>query len=269
MDKLTSDNREILTTPHRTNFYHVFLFENSSPDHSVDFHQVKTEPFSILFIDKSRVHKFDGQKDYQGKLIVFTDDFFCKSDEDTRYLTDSVLFNDLHDNCLLRIQPEIFSALSDILTQIENEFNHFDEKTSPVIQKNLFHNFLLITEREKNKLTKISTFRSDDLKYCREFKNLLNKYFKENKTVGFYAEMISVSEKRLGRATAEIFGNSPKEIIKGRILQEAKRLLVYSQLSVKQIAYELGFDEPTNFIKYFKKQTSVTPQSFKQTYLNS
>lgn len=80
---------------------------------------------------------------------------------------------------------------------------------------------------------------------------------------------MNVSEKRLNQATTKTMGKSPKTIIDERVLLEAKRLLIHTTLSVKEIGYNLGFEEPTNFIKYFRKHTQKTPIVFRERYLHS
>ena len=80
LQNLTNAKKELLVNPHRTNFYQIFLFENCQPTHLVDFEPIKIEPYSLLFINKDRVHQFDQLLNYDGKLIVFTEDFFCKTE---------------------------------------------------------------------------------------------------------------------------------------------------------------------------------------------
>ena len=80
---------------------------------------------------------------------------------------------------------------------------------------------------------------------------------------------MNVSEKRLTNATARTFGKSPKTIIDERVTLEAKRLLIHTNLSIKEVGYDLGFEEPTNFIKYFRKHNNKTPIEFRESYLNS
>ena len=80
---------------------------------------------------------------------------------------------------------------------------------------------------------------------------------------------MNVSEKRLTRATTNTLGHTPKTMIVERVMLEAKRLLIHTELSIKEIAYDLGFEEPTNFIKYFRKHTGKTPIEFRESQLNS
>ena len=59
---------------------------------------------------------------------------------------------------------------------------------------------------------------------------------------------------------------TPKQIIDERIVLESKRLLVHSSMAIKEVAYELGYDEPTNFVKYFRKHTALTPSEFREQF---
>jgi AraC-like DNA-binding protein len=109
--------------------------------------------------------------------------------------------------------------------------------------------------------------KSLNLGYTLLFRDLLESNFTKLKSVNDYAKIICISEKRLGIATAKVLGKSPKEIITDRILLEAKRLLVHTNLSIKELGQELGFEDPAYFVRYFKKNTETTPVEFRATYL--
>ena len=85
------------------------------------------------------------------------------------------------------------------------------------------------------------------------------------KSVQAYTSLLNISEKQLNKSTTMLIGKTPKQIINDRVILEAKRLLVHGNKSVKEISYKLGYDEPTNFIKYFKKITGNTPTEFRQS----
>ena len=132
------------------------------------------------------------------------------------------------------------------------------------ILKNLLHNFLLHSERERRKQNFTEIKKGADLDYVILFKDILEANYKNQKQVNYYAKEIIITEKRLNQATTKILDKSPKELIDERVLLEAKRILAHTTESVKEISYQLGFEEPTNFIKYFKKHTSVTPTEFRE-----
>ncbi len=266
LEKLTKQYRDQLITPHRTDFYHIFLLGNCSPVHWVDFNPVKTEPYSLLFIDKDRVQQFDPRLPYTGSLLLFTDDFFSVSAADTHFLKSSILFNGLIDHPAFQLGEIPCGQYQDICRQIANEQEGPADSSTQAILRNWLHNFLLLAEREKRKQGFSEFKKSIDLDYMLLFRALLESGFAVNKNVGFYADSLHISEKRLGQASQKILGKHPKAIIDERVLLEAKRLLVYSHQSAKEIGFELGFEEPTNFIKYFRRHTGMTPLAFRAKY---
>ncbi len=264
LDSLTKVNKAHLITPHRTNFYHVFLFENCQPTHYVDFEKIKIQPYTLLFIDKDRVHQFDRLLNYEGRVLIFTDDFF----QDTKFLRSSILFNDLANQATIKLTQETIKGFVTICDSITEELSLPNDITKQIVLKNHLHNFLLLAEREKRKQGFGDVKKGADLDYTLLFRDLLETNFTKLKAVNDYSSQLFISEKRLGQATSKILGKTPKEIINERILLEAKRLLVYSHRSIKEIGQDLGFEDPAYFVRYFKKNTETTPVEFREKYLS-
>lgn len=268
LQALTKTKKELLVNPHRTNFYHIFILENCQPTHFADFKPIKIEPYSLLFIDKDRVHHFDQLLNYQGQLLVFTEDFFYTTKHDTKFLRSSILFNDLADKPAIKLNKSDFEKYINICNNIAEELSHPTDNSKPILLKNLLHNFLLHAEREKRKQGFTEFKKGADLDYTLLFRDLLEVNYTKLKSVNDYAQLIFISEKRLGQATTKILDKSPKEVINDRILLEARRLLVHTNLSIKEIGQELGFEDPAYFVRYFKKNTETTPVEFRETYLS-
>ncbi|MEP7266447.1 MAG: helix-turn-helix domain-containing protein [Saprospiraceae bacterium] len=264
LDSLTKVNKAHLITPHRTDFYHVFLFENCQPTHYVDFEKIKIQPFTLLFIDKDRVHQFDQLLNYEGRILIFTDDFFS----DTKFLRSSILFNDLSNKATIKLNQQSLKRFIMICDNIAEELSMPNDGTKQIVLKNHLHNFLLLAEREKRQQGFEYVKKGVDLDYTLLFRDLLETNFTKLKAVNDYSSQLFISEKRLGQATSKILGKTPKEIINERILLEAKRLLVYSHLSIKEIGQELGFEDPAYFVRYFKKITETTPIEFREKYFS-
>ncbi|SKC63302.1 AraC family transcriptional regulator [Ohtaekwangia koreensis] len=259
-------NRKLLTLPHRTDFYHIIWIETGSPTHLVDFNPVKVQKNSILFINKAQVHLFDSSEKYDGKVIIFTDRFFSKNQQDIDFLNSTILFNDLLERTPLKLDGVKHSLIS-LLELMGAEIAGKTHAVQGDILQNYLHNFLLLCDREKRRQGFKEIPKGADRDYSILFTSLVNEHFSSVKSVYEYAEMMHVSEKRLSRATARVLGKSPKDIISERVLLEIKRLLVYTNKSIKEIGFDMGFNEPTNFIKYFRVQTSQTPSEFRQTHL--
>jgi AraC family transcriptional regulator, transcriptional activator of pobA len=263
--QLYNNFSDLLTTPHRIGFYHILWFQEGSPTHLVDFNPVKILPNTILFLNKDIVHGFDKQGGFDGKVILFTDSFFCKTEADTKFLRSSILFNDLFSVSQIQL-PNSPNLFADLFQQMEIELNNSKDNYQSDILQNLLHNLLLYAERERRKQNFTEVKKGADLDYVMLFKDLLEKHFKIQKQVSNYASQLSVTEKRLNQATSKVLDKSPKQMIDERIMLEAKRLLAHTNDSVKEIGFELGFDEPTNFIKYFRKHHHSTPVEFRERF---
>ena len=261
---LYKKHKELMTNPHRTNFYHVLWFQKGITSHLVDFKQISIEPDTILFLNKDIVHHFSNAENFDGKAIMFTDNFFCKSEQDTHYLRNSMLFNTLFPISKIKVkEPQVFKKL---FALISDETTHGNDIFQSDILRNLLHNLLLLSERIRQEQDFTEVSKDVNLEYVMLFKDLLEKKFRHVKQVSYYANELILNVKRLNLATSKVLGKSPKELIDERVMLEAKRLLVYTNESVKEISFDLGFEEPTNFIKYFRKHSESTPSEFREQF---
>ena len=95
------------------------------------------------------------------------------------------------------------------------------------------------------------------------FKNLVNDSYKKEHSTSYYAEKLHITPDHLNRIVKTSIGKTAKEYIQTRIITAAKRLLYFSDLSNKEVGFELGFSEPANFSAFFKKYTSLSPTQFR------
>jgi len=264
---LYANKYDMITKPHRTGFYHVIWFQKGPVKHVVDFKNIEVSPNSLLFLNKDTVQIYDGAGNNTGKAILFTEEFFCRTLEDARYLKTTILFHDLLSLANLSLD-EHEVKITQYFSLIESELKDNAGGSQAQILQNLMHNLLLSAERLfKNQGFK-ELEKGPDLDYIISFKELVELSYKEQKRVSFYAKAVGVTEKRLNLATARILGRHPKHLIDDRVMLEAKRLLAHSTDSVKEIGFLLGFDEPTNFIKFFRKHNANTPVEFRALYMS-
>lgn len=145
--ELYRNSKGILTSIHRAGFYHIIWYQQGSPTHLVDFNPIKIKPSTILFLSKDTVQRFDDKTKFGGKAILFTDSFFCKTETDTRFLRNSILFNSLFSVSQFQVtrQSNLFAGL---LQQMTDELKNAKDNSQADILQNLLHNFLLHSERE-------------------------------------------------------------------------------------------------------------------------
>jgi len=254
-----------LRAPHRASFYSIIWFEKGSPVHRVDFSSVIVKPDSFLFIRKDAVQFFDQAGAFESRVLIFTDAFFCENENDHLFLQSNALFNDL-DSTKDSSNIQSNHLMREIWALMEEEAKQPTDLFQPGLLKNYLSNFILLAERERQKLGFRSVQHGIYLDRLIAFKNHLEKDFRKEKSVSYYAQKLFVSDKVLTNALQNTMGKTPKQLIDERILLEAKRLLVHANDSGKIIGLILGFDEPTNFNKFFKKHTGKTPSEFRADY---
>ena len=99
-----------------------------------------------------------------------------------------------------------------------------------------------------------------------ELQSLIEKHCKQSRSVKFYADKLHVTSKTLNNITKEIVKKTAKALIDEILMLQIKRQLINTNLTIKEIAYLKGFDEPTNFFKFFKRFSKHTPELFREKY---
>lgn len=257
--------RKELTTPHRTEFHHIFWIQEGNPVHLVDFNPVQLRPNTILFLKQGQVQCLDKKGGFDGKVILFTDSFFCQHESDREFLRSSILFNDLFTISQLSVPSQI-EPFSGLFRQMEVELSMENDRFQADVLRNLLRNFLYQAERERRRQNFTEVKKGPDLDHVIQLNDLVEEQFRYQKQVRGFAEQMHITEKRLNGATSRVLGKTPKQVIDDRVVLEAKRLLAHTTSSVKQIGFELGFEEPTNFIKYFRKHYGGTPLECRARY---
>ena len=252
--------REVSGKAHRLNFYQILVVTKGRGVHEVDFQSVAYSENTVIPVAMGQIQRFEYNPKLEGYAIVFTPDFLVKENLDYSYLYDFTIF--LH-----AISPISGIANQAIYTFIDAMI--YEQQQSSAFntgeyQRNLLKNFLIQIERNKRERTDIVC--SDSLELFLRFRKLLEKNVNYNVRVADLCEQLNISPKQLS-STLKLYNSStPKQFIEERILLEVKRLLVYSTLSIKEIAYEIGFEDPTNFTKYFKARMHLLPTDYRKLY---
>lgn len=253
-----------LDMPQRTDFYHIMFITKGAGRHYIDFRSYNYSAGDILFISKGQVHAFEVRQDIDGFLIVFTDAFLSKNLIHSDILSFYRLYNyHLHSPTMPSIETngDIFN---NIINEMYREYKITDKFAKEEILRLLLKLLLLKAERKKRTLNQKEKNSEWFLKFG-VFRNKLEKHFPETRNAKDYARMMNISYKHLNEICKSITDSTAKAVIDYFITLEAKRHLAISSASVKELAYQLGFDEPSNFVKFFKKHARLSPSQFRKT----
>lgn len=250
---------------HKVDFYIVILISDGESMHTVDFTDYHLQKGSILTIRKGQIQKFFQTTKVKGSLLLFTDSFLVSYLEKLEAQKSLQLFNELLGAPKIQLDTNEYSITKKIIDRIENEYTEEKDDYSLGIIRSELH--ILITKLFRIKSDKIPTVSSR--KYLQEFiqlQNLVELNAHKTSRVKDYAIMLAMSTKTLNNICKAIINKTAKEFIDDIHIKQIKRLLINTPLPIKEIAYASGFEETTNFYKYFKRQVKMTPEQFRVNF---
>lgn len=245
---------------HRLNFFAILMINEGAVNHKVDFESCSLHAKETLIISSGQIHAFDPNSSYEGHLILFNEAFIHK------YLSkDSIVYINLHHNFFVGIKKYSEGALN---SQFFHSLDTVLNSNLPEIAKSV----LIGAELTKYLLnlpahnhTDQDELNSKEMKLFADFRTKLQENYKQTRDARHYADELCVSYKMLNDACKKVVKQTAKAYIDSYMILEAKRLIVSTPDSFKEITFQLGFDEPTNFLKYFKKHTGKTPAEFRRS----
>lgn len=250
---------------HRVDFFVILIITEGIGRHTVDFKEFEIEKGSVLTIRKDQVHRFHSHQ-AKGLLMLFTEDFVAGYLETLEAQKTLQLFNELLGSPKLALTEKQFDEIMRTVESIQQEFDQLEEPFAQAILRSLLH--ILISQ-----LFRVKSKRDHGLgekKYLSafiSFQQLVEQQCFQTKTVKDYASQMGYSTKTLNTIVKSIVGKTAKAFIDEIVIMQIKRLLIHSPKSIKEIAYQAGFEEPTNLFKYFRKLAGVSPASFRKDHL--
>lgn len=258
---LTPSNLETYLEPHKKDHFCIFLVESGEMELQIEDQKFKLNAgkISIIFPEQiSFIIKVSS--DISGKIILFEEILFCSDILKNELLSYNV---DLatHLNCVF-LSPSEFEQSKKLAVDIENVY--FDPSLVRKEQARFYIKIFLLGLIELvHGQHPVLQHESDKTVYIR-FKKMLNERYKNKRTVQYYASKLAITTKKLNNITKKHCNETAINAIHNRIIQEIKRLLLFSDLSHKQISLELGFSSPSALNKFVKTKLKETPTELQE-----
>ena len=246
-----------LNDPGRKDFFEIVWLQNEFPLHAIREEENPGRGDWIYLIPPYRVHQLNkaGKK---GILLSFKRDFLNEEDKEF-YLDIFKIFNIQGEFSCLPLTGENTAELGKIYQLLEEEYR--EQHNNFLILKALLKVFLLKLIRIKEH---VFTTQDVNQKRVYEFMLLLEENYQQERNADFYARELGLSSKRLNQILKEKLDKTVMQLIHDRIILEAKRKIIHSENTLKEIAYDLGFTDRPYFSRFFKKQTGVSPEDFQK-----
>ncbi len=254
---------QFVQTPHRHDFYLLVIFTRGQGTHTVDFVDYPIQPGSVFFMSPAQVHSWTYSDDTDGYLFFFNAAFYLV-DFPARKLFDLPLFHALSTPPVIRLTATTSAGIEELFVRLHQAALGSDYRREDIIRSYL--NILLVKLSGLCLASHSTGLSPHAQSQIRQLELLVEKHYLEHKTVRDYADLMALSEKQLYTVCQTALGKPLQKIIQGRLLLEAKRLLVHTELSVAQVADRLNFLDHSYFNRFFRKEAGATPEQFRRRF---
>jgi len=255
--------KEELRLTHRYEFHTVVCVTRGTCTQIVDFKSIACAPGSLLVVRAGQAHNYGADADWDGWNLLFRPEFALPVSTTSHDLKLALDLERLPEHMVLSDQE--LGKVTDLLQQMrEDTLLDVPQEHVHTLLRHQLHTLLTRLSILQGRRQTQATLVSPASQRFQRFQQLVDKRFAQWHQVADYANQLGYTEKSLARAVAAAAGTTAKAFIAARINLEAKRLLVHLDLPVVTIADRLGFDEPTNFSKFFKREVGCTPAEFRK-----
>lgn len=263
-DFLKKGDKRIFS-PYTHSSYQIIWFTKGVGTHYIDGRAYNFMPDTLFCLSPGQIHWFEEKDDVEGTILDFCPGFLAEETSSENIFLKYNIFNSFDSSPRFRICEQCIHNLSPIIKAMHSELNMPQEFAHIEYLKNLIKLFLIEVQRLGKRSDGIQLQISNvaNTTFVR-FRQLLEQNYKQIHTVKDYASLLNISLRTLNNYVQESGHTTPLRMINARILLEAKRLLQYSSMKVKEIAYELGFEDVSYFVKFFKRQAGMLPLEFRE-----
>jgi len=255
-----------VTYPHRHDFYEILFITQGTGSHTIDFQKYEIKPNSIFFLSPGQIHNLELSDDILGFIFLFTSEFYLINKQDKNKLLELPFFYSISNENppLLLSSGNDTKLLSDLFSQACQENGSLKEDSEELIGSLL--DIILIQCKRLYPVTSANQTRGKGKLLVKRFKLLLEEKYQENIPVKNYAALLSVTPNHLNETIKSLTGRTATDMISEKMILEIKRLLLHTELTVSEIAFQLNFSDQSYFSRYFRNKVGISPLEFRKSH---
>lgn len=248
---------------HRHNYFEVFIFETGTGTHTIDFEDYEIKGPCMHFVIPGQVHQIRRNADSHGYVVLFSRDFLLHNFTNKQVLFELPFLSTYADDPTLYMNDEEYADIRYLVRKLRSESQVTDQFTSGILRTYLRALLLQAMRLYKQRIPDRSSNRQATLLH--QFHSLLEQHYREEHQVQYYAQLLHTTPKTLNETCKHFTDRTASDIIFDRLILEAKRLLLHSELSTKEISYFLNYQDPAHFSKFFKNRTGTPPSALRRS----
>ena len=247
----------------RNNSTTLSVFWNKEKENTliIDGENYVLKPNQMFFL--TEFHKVDISKIIAINILKFNRNFYCIDNHDSEIGCKGVLFFGASQVPIISLNEENAKKFEVLWGVFLSELGSKDDLQIEMLQM-LLKRFLILGTRIFKEENQIYQLQENKIDVIRNYNYLVEMHFKTKHTVAEYADLLNKPAKSLTNLFAQHLSKSPLHIIQDRIFLEAKRILMYSEKSIKETAFELGFEDMQSFSRFFKNKQGTSPKEFRE-----
>ena len=262
LDSITAGNE---ADPHRHNYYSIIWPFSGAGKHIIDFREYALQTDHIFFVSPYQVHQVLITSPLSGYVILFTSEFLDRNSIRNDFILNLRLFKSSDETPPLPVNRETVNKLRLFADSMMNAFQDredlFLETIGAYLKLFLIECNGLCTLYPGSNLQDIEVSKT----LVKNFRELVERKYPRNHQVKDYAEILNVTPNYLNEVIKTSINIPAKEFIQSRLILEAKRMVVFTGKSAKEIGFELGFEDPSHFSKFFKSNAGQSLQEFRES----
>ena len=254
--------------PHRHTYFEILFIEKGQGYHEIDFQTFPIQGAGLHFLMPGQVHLLQFQSPCQGYIVAFSEDFFSFYNPESPGLAHFPFFRPSQRQPVVPLEERERKYFRNLLENMAADF-----LLSPTDPQLTGKNLGILLQKsailaQKNELVRVSTSYSVP-ELVLNFQEMADKQYREQHAVQYYAHQLDISPDYLSKSVKKYLGQSAGEYLLTKVLLEAKRLLVFTSMSSKEIAYTLHMEDPSYFGRIFKRKTGLTPSEYRASVRKS
>lgn len=243
-------------------YFKIYFIEDGRGEYEIDFQSIKIEGAGIFCLSPEQIFTVKNEQVRSGYQIIFDREFYCVETHGEAIACNGILFNNVHRATMIPLRASEASLLREIIDNMIAEINQPGAAHRALLETYL-RLFLIQALRIWGEQQEASRKEEEISHLAADFIALVEKHFRSIHTVSEYAGQLFVSPKSLAKRLKILGYPTPTEIIHDRLILQAKRELRYTRKTVKEIAYDLGFDDPAYFSRLFAKKEGISPARYR------
>lgn len=249
-----------LHAAHRHTFYHVLLFTKGGGHHTIDFEQFAVRPGQIYFMVPGQVHSWNFEGDVDGFIINFSEHLLPAFLTNSNYAEAFPFMQGVARDSVIQLPEKAMAGVLHCFETIVQAVRDSKPLSNDLVCGQLISLFVMVN----NTLAARSAEVQQQHLVLFNFRKLINTWYAEKHLPREYAAMLYITPNHLNALCRDLLGTTAGDLIRDRVLLEARRLLVNMDISVSEIAWKLNFADNSYFTRFFKKYTGLTPDQFRK-----